>query len=74
MPSEMETEIGPLDWAESNLPVDAFTLNENNDTSLGRSNRLWDKMGPWIWVPVQLQAALLFFQECFLWNASKSWY
>lgn len=62
MHSEMKTEIGPLYWAESNLPADAFTLNKNTDTSLGRSNRLWDKMGLWIWLPLQLQAALVFFQ------------
>lgn len=60
--SEMKTEIGPLDWAESNLPADAFTLSENVDALLGRSNGLWDKMGPWIWLPVQLQAALVLFQ------------
>lgn len=38
--SEMKTEIGPLEGAESNLPADAFALNENTDTLLGRSNRL----------------------------------
>lgn len=58
----MKTEIGPLDWAESNLPADAFTLSENMDALLGRSNRLWDKIGLWIWLPGQLQATLVFIQ------------
>lgn len=49
-------------WVSREQLADAFTLNESTDISLGRINRLWDKMGPWIWLPVQLQAALVFFQ------------
>lgn len=58
----MKREIGLLDRAESNLPADAFTLSENMNPLLGRSNRLWDKTGPCVWLPVQLQAALAFLQ------------